>query len=283
MVSKALAVVFAVLLIPSLVLWWYEQNVVNTPRYLEIVTPLASDPQARSAIASAISAEVHDDIDLSAVTDEAARDLPPRSAALLRALTEPLEMAVEDYVRHAAEDAIAGEDFAGVWVDLNREAHRRMLAADSETVAVDLGPVVAALKSRLDSRGSYFAGRIPAVDKKYPLVTSPMLAGAQRHQRVLWVLMFALPILALILLAVAIRLSRDRWQTVLIAAMSTAIAMLVLLAATYVGRRVVAPGTAGSVYNAFAASLRADIRWVLAISAIVALGTWVLRRRLTNP
>jgi len=283
MVSKALAVLFAVLMIPSVVLWWYERDVINTERYLEVVTPLASDPETRSAIASAISAEVRDNIDLEALMDAAAQDLPPRSAALFRALTEPLQVAVDEYIRHAAEDVLAGEDFHAVWAELNRRAHGRMLTTDGGTVYLELGPIVEALRARLSSQGSDFAARIPAVDKKHPLVKAPLLAHAQRHHRTLRVLMFVLPIVALILLAVAVWLSRDRWQTVLIAAMSTAIAMLVLLAATYLGRPVVAPGTGSTVYNAFAGSLRADIRWVLAISAVTALGTWVLRRRLTNP
>lgn len=280
MVSKVLAIVFAILVIPSVVLWWFERDIINTENYMEIVTPLVSDPEMQAQLGTAISTAVKEDIDIARLMDGAAQDLPPRSAGLMRTLSEPMEMAVDNYIRHATISAVDKEEFAKTWDELNRAAHYNTLKTEGDTIYLELGPVIEAVKAELD--GSPLAARIPPINERYTLLTSPVLEEAQRWHEVLRVLMFALPILAVIVLAVAIWLSRERFQIVLIASMSTAIAMLVLLAATYVGHDVLAPGTADVVYEAFSASLRTDIRWVLAISAIVALITWVLKRRFTD-
>jgi hypothetical protein len=282
MVSKALAVLFAVLMIPSVVLFWFERDVINTANYMQIVTPLATDPAVQAELASVISVELQDDLKIAMMMDMAAQDLPPRSAELMRALSQPMEMAVDNYVRRRVMTVVGSEEFAKQWEELNREAHTRALTVEGDTVYVELNPIVQAVKTDLENEGSHLAVAIPEVDKKYELFSSPLLGMVKRHQSLIRALMFALPILAVILLAVAVWLSRERFQTVLIAAMSTAAAMLLLLVLTYVGHPMLAPETGGAVYNAFAASLRADIRWVLAISAIIALITWVLKRRVTD-
>src|SRR5688500_12246626 len=97
MVSKVLAVIFAILVIPSVVLWWFERDFINTENYMEIVTPLVSDPEMQAQLGTAISSAVKDDVDIVRLMDGAAKDLPPRSADLMRTLAEPMEMAVDEY------------------------------------------------------------------------------------------------------------------------------------------------------------------------------------------
>ena len=280
MVSKVLAVVFAILVIPSVVLWWFEQDYMNTENYMEIVSPLVSETEMQGELASAITTAVKDDIDIARLMDNAAKDLPPRSAGLIRTLTEPMEMAVDNYIRHATRDAVDSEEFRHTWDQLNRVAHYNAVKTGSGTVYVELGPIIETVKKELD--GSALAGRIPVINERYVLLESPALEWVLDRYEIIKVLVYALPIIAVIVFVLAVWLSRERFEIVLFASMSTAIAMLVLLSATYLGHQVVAPETPDVVYNAFAASRRSGIRWVLAISAITALVTWVLKRRVTD-
>ncbi|HEX6683720.1 MAG TPA: hypothetical protein VF062_13035 [Candidatus Limnocylindrales bacterium] len=275
MVSKVLAVLFAVLTIPSVVGWWFQRDVLDTENYLEIVTPLASDPEVQSKLAEAVSEEIISRLDVTGKIEAAALELPPGAASVLSSLAVPLESGVDSYVQRVAADAVGSEGFVKVWVAVNLASHRQVVAG--EPVYVDLGPIVEQTKARLVAEGFGLAATVPVVDERYALVTSPALQRAQRW----YPLVKALPLLALVLLAVAMLISRSRLQILLIASMGTAIAMLVLTAATYIGRAIPAPPGGGAVYDAFTDSLRSDIRWVMAISAVIALGVWVLKRRLT--
>lgn len=276
MVSKVLAVLFAVLTLPAVLLFWIQQDIMNTENYVEIVAPLASDPDVQSRLAEAVAGEVIDGLDIPALVESADAPLMP--------LAEPLQSAVERYIGEVAVDVFASAGFHSIWIAANTAGHKALVAnLSGDQATVNLGPMVAAVKERLLANGFDLAVRIPEVDREYALVTSPALEQAQRWYTALRTLAWVVPILALAALALALWLSRARFRALFQASLGTVIAMLVLTASTYAGRELVAPTTGAAVYNAFAESLRHDVRWVMAIAAVVALAALFLSRRHTPP
>src|SRR6478752_5986474 len=85
-----------VLLAPAAILaTWTHDVVSDTDRYVEVVTPLASDPAVQAAVTTRVTDEIFTRLDVQAVTQDAvnalaARGLSPRATATLSALSTPL-------------------------------------------------------------------------------------------------------------------------------------------------------------------------------------------------
>jgi hypothetical protein len=224
-------------------------------------------------------------LDLSSLLSSMTTDLPPTAARGLQALEGPIQSALEDFVRGTVSDFVTSSAFATVWQTANQAAHKafmsvltgdgQVLQAGDDTITVDLGPIVAAVKTQLIDRGFPLAERIPAVQTQYQLVASPAIGQAQKWYGIFQVLRWLVPVVALVLLGVALLISPKRQRTLLIAALSIVAAMVLMGVATIVGRGLVAPDTGGEVYDTLVAPLRTDIRWVMAIGLLVAMGTWL--------
>jgi hypothetical protein len=259
--------------------------VLNPDRYLATVAPLASSPEVQAQLTTRVTEEVMNHLDLSELLSTMTSDLPPTAARGLTALEGPIESALENFVHDNVSDFVASDAFASVWQTANKTAHKafmsvltgdgQVLQAENDTITVDLGPIVAAVKDRLIARGFPLAERIPEVQTQYQLVQSPAIAQAQKWYGVFQVLRWLVPVLALVLLAIALLISPNRLRTLLIASLSVVGAMVVLGGATLVARGLVAPDTGGEVYDTLIAPLRTDIRWMLAIGLLVATGTWL--------
>ena len=75
----------------------------DTDRYVETITPLASDPALQKAVADRVANEVITRLDLAGLTSELAdslseRGLPPRVAGALGALAVPITEQVRTFV-----------------------------------------------------------------------------------------------------------------------------------------------------------------------------------------
>lgn len=283
--ATVLAVLVALLAIPSVALLWMNRQVLNPDRYLATVAPLASNPEVQAQITTRVTDEVMTHLDLNSLLSSMTADLPPTAARGLQALAGPIDSAIEKFVQDTVSDFVSSNAFASVWQTANRTAHKALMSvltgdgqvvqADNDTITVDLGPIVAEVKTRLVGKGFPLAERIPVVQTQYQLVQSPAIGKAQTWYSIFEVLRWLVPVLALVLLAVALLISPNRRRTLLIAALSMVAAMVLMGAATFVARGFVAPDTGGEVYDTLIAPLRTDIRWMLAIGLLVAVGTWL--------
>ncbi len=287
--ATILAVLVAVLAIPSVLLVWVNRDVLNADRYVATVAPLAGDPDVQTAVTTRVTTEVMSHLDLSSLLTSMTADLPPTATRGLLALEGPIESALQTFVQNTVQSVVSSGTFAQIWTDANRAAHAGFLAVltgqgergivgtSGDSITIDIGPIVAAAKNRLVAAGFQLAERIPAVQTQYTVVTSPSIGKAQQWFGIFQVLRWAVPVLAAVLLLIALLLSPNRLRTLLITALGIVVAMILLGAATFAARAIVAPNTAGTVYDTLVGPLRTDIRWALGIALIVAGLTWLYR------
>ncbi|MFF9196611.1 hypothetical protein ACF09L_15520 [Streptomyces sp. NPDC014779] len=292
--SALLIVVGCVLAPLGLVAAWAADQIGDTDRYVATVTPLASDPEVRAAVADRVTDVVMERIDLDALLEGVAPDQRPALAKALGKLGDSLEGAVRSFVHDKAQDVVASDAFETVWTEANRAVHtslERALTGSDEgavkieenTVSLDLGPVVDRVKERLVDSGLTVAGRIPEVHTAFTVVQADDIGKVRTLFDLLQKMGFWLPVLAVLLVVAGVLLASHRRRTLIAAALGFAAASLLLGIGLTVFRSVylnalpagVSPGAAGSVYDILVRYLRTSVRVFVTLGLIAALAAWL--------
>jgi hypothetical protein len=294
-------VTLATILAPlTVVARWAHDEVGDTDRFLETITPLASEPAVQKAISDRISTEIFAYIDVRDITADALTALaqqefvPPRAAGVLPSLSVPLSAAIENFVRERVDQVVRSDAFSQAWIGAVRQAHTQMVAVltgnTSEAVDISDGAVkvniatfVAAVKQKLVSEGFSFANRVPEVNASFTIFEAPNIGVAQKWFGWLDTLARVLPILVILLLLAAVMVARDRRRTLLAAGLSIAGSMVLLGLCLNIVRPIyldaipsgVIPGdAAAAIYDTLVQFIRSALRAVGVIFLAIALAAF---------
>jgi hypothetical protein len=296
-VCIALVVVLAPL---AVVATWAHDQISNTDRYVETVAPLAHNKAVQNAVITRLSDEITSRLDIKAVTQEAvdalaARGLPPRAADSLSALLPALDNGVDGFVDKQVRKLVESDEFAAAWEQANREAHTQMVAVltgktgeavevKGSSVQLNLAVLINAVKARLASAGFDLVNRLPTINAEFTLFESADLAKAQTGFRLLRAGARVLPVIALLLLGVAVFVSRKRRRTLMVGALAVAGSMLLLGLALNVFRIVyldaipsdqLPADAAAAIYDQLVSFIRLNLRAILVLFLAVAFVAWV--------
>ncbi|WP_205019330.1 hypothetical protein [Streptomyces sp. HB132] len=269
--SAVLLVLLTVLVPVSALSAWVDLELDDTDRYLAAVSPLASDPDVRSTVATL-------------VTDEAMKNID----------VGPLQETVGQFLHETALSFTTTEAFRRAWDSANRAAHREVTAAlhgdDGQAVTIDLAPVIAEVKKELVGNGVPFADRIPVRETSITVLSPDRADDLRSSFR--WLrycsIWPAVGTVLLLVLVLGLTLLRGGLRACLTAAAVAGAGLLLgtalLRIAVAVGRARVldqVPGTdragAAAVYDALTASLRTTVWIVLLVGAVLAVGGLVGR------
>lgn len=299
-VATVLVVVIAILTPLGVIARWAHNEVADTDRYVESIAPLADDPDIQAAVTDRITTEITTRLEVQAVTQEAIdaladRGLPPLAATSLAALSGPLADSIESFIRDQVASLVASDQFEDAWIEANRQAHAQLVAVltgkDSElveisnnAVSVNLATVVEAVKQRLIERGFTLAEQLPTVEAQFTIFQSDDITKAQNAFRMLSALNTLLPILLLVLLAVAVGVARNRRTTLIAAMLAIAASMLLLGVALNAFRMVyldavptdqIPVDAAAAVYDTLVWFIRLNLRAILVLSLAIAFVAWI--------
>jgi hypothetical protein len=283
----------------SVVATWAHDEVSDTNRYVQTVTPLASDPAVQNAIANRISTEIFNRVDITAVTQQAvkaleSRGLPPNAVTTLNALTVPAANGIRGFVTDQVHRIVRSPQFADLWVTVNRAAHAQMVAVltgksgtavqiNGNTVQLNVGVLINRVKHQLEGRGFGLASKIPAVNAKFTLFQSADIGKVQAGFNFLNTAARVLPILGLVLIGAAVAVARSHRKALLAAALAVAASMILLGLGLNIFRTVylnALPATAsqpaaGVIYDTLVGFIRLSLRAILVVALAVALGAWL--------
>jgi hypothetical protein len=299
-VATVLIVVMAVLAPLAVVARWAHDEIAQTDRYVETITPLAQDPAIQAAVIDRITTEIVTRLQVQDVTDQAVqaltdRGLPPLASSSLQALSTPLADAIEGFVEEQVAALVKSDQFEQAWVEANRQAHTQMVAVltgkDSDTVtvsnntvSVNLATVIDTVKQRLVARGFTLAERLPPIQAQFTIFESDDIAKAQTAFRLLSALNTALPIVALLCFAVAVGVARNRRRTVVAGSLAVVLSMLLLGVGLNAFRVVyldavpadqLPPDAAAAIYDTLVWFIRLNIRALLVLFLAIAFVAWV--------
>jgi hypothetical protein len=303
-VVATLLIIIAALLAPvSVLATWSRDQVGDTDRYLETVAPLASDPDVQDAIARRVEDVIFSYLNIDDVTRQlvqalSSRDLPPAVAATLTAAAGPLASGIENFVSERIRAFVESDTFEQAWIEANRTAHEQLVAVltgeGSDTIDISRGEVtiqlatlINAVKGELVERGFGIAERIPEVQATFTIVRSDDLAKVQGGFDLLNSLATWIPVVGLLLLAIAILISRDRRRTTMAAGLAVAGGMILLGLALNVIRPFyldalpaeASTAAAGAIYDQVVSFIRTALRAVLVVALALAVGAWLSAKR----
>ncbi|MCX4966121.1 hypothetical protein OHA98_14985 [Streptomyces sp. NBC_00654] len=297
----AVLITLACLLVPvSLLTVWVHGIVLDSDRYVSMVSPLATDPAIEEAAVRRITAAADVRVDGARVTADLgawleAQGLPPRVATAVEALGPQLDEAVDRAVAKVATRFVRSDRFEAIWTGANRAAHSSVVHAltgegrgavevEGGTVTLDIGAAVERVKQDLVHAGLSPAERIPEVDKRMVLFQSDELEKTRNAVRLLDAVGNWLPVLTVILGAGGVLLARRRRRALVTTALCAAAACLVLAVALAVARRyyldhlpaqVQSREAAAAVFDTLVRFLKDSVGTALVLAVVVALGAYL--------
>ena len=207
-VAAVVLVVVALLLAPVAVISaWARIQLVDTDQFVATFAPLAEDPAVQAYIGDQVTAAIEEQVDIPALTSDLfdgikQLDLPPRAEQALGLLEGPPPRASSRSSRASSTGSSSRRPSP-------RSGERRSLAATQAfvaavqgdpdaalaiggdgTVSVQLGPIIEAVKDRLEQQGVGFAANIPVVERSiviaqndaFVLIQTDLRArGRRRH------------------------------------------------------------------------------------------------------
>jgi hypothetical protein len=299
---SAVLLTLACLLAPlSVASVWASSELSDTDRYVETVAPVIDDAGVQSAIADEVTDAIVTRLDVAGLTSDALDTIaqqprvPPRVADALPGLAVPLTSGIEGFIRSQTLNLVASDQFAQVWDEVNRVAHDQVVtllegnqggavSAQDDTITLNLGPVIDAVKARLVDRGFALAANLPSIDRSFVLVQSEGITKAQNFYQLLNTLGVWLPFIAVALFAGGVYAARDRRRALLRGALGVTVAMVVLGVGLLLVRTLYVETTpagllsaesAGNVFDTLVRFLRTGLRAAAVLGIVVALAAFL--------
>jgi hypothetical protein len=122
--TVALVVVASVLFAAAVPGMWARNTVLDTDRYVAMVTDIAEEPAVQARLAERITDATFESLDVEDRLQGVLESIAPRLGALAAPITE----GVRERIRERVEDLIASPRFQELWADVNRVAHDRIVA-----------------------------------------------------------------------------------------------------------------------------------------------------------
>lgn len=300
--ASAVLIVLTCVLVPvALLTVWVHDIALDTDRYVETVSPLASDPAIEAAAVKRITEAADVRVDGSrAAADIAAwlqtQGLPPRAAQAVKGLGPQLDSAVNSTVEKVATRFVQSDRFERIWTNANRAAHNAVVHAltgegrgavgvEGGTVTLDVGEAVDQVKQALVDAGVSPAARIPEVDKQMVLFQSEELKKIRDGAHLLDVIGRWFPVIVVVIGAAGVLLAHRRRRALARTALGAAFACLVVAVALVVARRyyldhlppqVQSEAAAAAVFDTLLHFLRVSLRTAIVLGVVIALGAYLI-------
>lgn len=285
-------IVLASLMVPlSVITYWAVNTTTNTDHYVETMAPLAREKVITDFIATRATQKIFAAVQVQHKVQSAL----PKKAAFLAA---PLVNEVQGYVQTQMMKLLSSTYFHNLWDTANRRSHAAVVAVltgksnpkvkKANDVIVDITPVIDKAINQLDAKGiTIFDGVKPKLDKANTLtvnlVSGEQISKARNLFRVVTNLRWAIPIVALILIAAAVAVATDRRKALLRVAVGAGLATLGFLIALTLGRNFfvdhasskVDPAVTTAAFTTITRFLTEGLKWVILVCVVVALALWL--------
>lgn len=308
---KGRAVLSAALIVVGLVLGVigvgasYAKNMLtDTDLFVATLAPLADDPQIQAVIITSVTDAIDESVDIPALTATAfdgldELDLSPRARSALNLLQGPINQGLQALIDDFVTTSVRSPAFSDIWAATVRGTHTQLVATmqhdpgTAVTISADgalelqLGSIIAEVRSRLIANDVRIAEAIPAVDRSIVIIQHDSLGTLTTVYALTAALGSWLPWVAVALLAGGVLLANHRRRALTATAIATAALMALLGVGLAVGRTVavgmlaresVTPGAVTAVYDALTASAASTVLALGALAIVVVIVAWASGR-----
>lgn len=300
--AAVVLVVVGLLLAPVAVISaWARLELVDTDRFVATFAPLAEDPAVQAYIGDQVTAAIEEQVDIPALTSDLfdglqSLNLPPRAQDALGLLEGPATQGLQALVSGVVDRVVESPAFADVWATALRVSHRQFVAAiqgdpdaalsvgGDGTLSVQLGPVIEAVKDRLEQQGVGFAASIPVVEKSIVVAQNDAFVLVQTVYALAVAAGTWLPWITLALLIAGVLVAKRRATALVWTGGGLALTMLILASGVGIGRAffigAVSPSimpsdTATAVYDGLVELMLSTILALFVLALFVAVIAWL--------
>ncbi|WP_159605438.1 hypothetical protein, partial [Agromyces humi] len=288
-VAAVALVVVALLLAPVAVISaWARLQLVDTDQFVATFAPLAEEPAVQAYVGDQVTAAIEEQVDIPTLTSDLfdgikQLDLPPRAQQALGLLEAPATQGLQSLVSGIVDRLVESPAFADIWRAALTRSHQAFVAAvqgdpDSAlaiggdgTVSVQLGPIIEAVKDRLEQQGVGFAANIPVVERSIVIAQNDAFVLIQTVYALAVAVGTWLPWVCLALLAAGVLVAKRRTVALVWTAAGLALTMLILAAGLGIGRTFFIGTVSPSIMPSDTASVLFDGLVELMLSTIVAV------------
>lgn len=299
--AAVVLVVLGLLLAPvAVIAGWARLELVDTDRFVATFAPLAEKPEVQAYIGDQVTTAIEEQVDIPALTSDLfdglqALDLPPRAQTALGLLEAPATQGLQSLVSGVVDRVVESEAFADVWATALRVTHRQFVAAvqgDPDaaleigaggTLSVQLGPIIEAVKDRLEAQGVGFAASIPVIDKSIVVAQNDAFVLVQTVYALAVAAGTWLPWISLGLLVAGVLVARNRAKALVWTAAGLALSMILLASGVGIGRlyfigavspSIMPSDTASVLYDGLVELMLSTVVAILVLALLVAVIAW---------
>jgi hypothetical protein len=265
---------------------WVDRVALNTNVFVDTSAELIEDDAIRQAVATRAVDELYASVDVEAeIKDPLPEDLESASGPVAAGLRQVAPLIVER--------ALQQPSLQRLWAAALEQSHKTLVAVlegDRATVStqggvvtLDLEQIILDAADRLGIR-KQVADNLPEDVGRIEILRSDELDTAQDAFQFLKTLAWLLPIVTLVLLALAVGISRRRRATMRGVGIAIVVAGAVgLVAANLTGNYLVdslvndrdTREAAGNAWDILTVLLRSSLWWLIAVGALIVVATWV--------
>ncbi len=296
-ISAWVLVVLASLLIPvSVISVWAIRTVTNTDQYVDTMAPLARNP----VIVDHLAQRATDALFSTHIVQKKVTEALPAKA---KPIETPIVNEVHSYVYGLALKFFSSPKFGQLWDTLNRHSHDAVIdiltgkqspatkkLEKAGSIAINLSPALNNLIAKANSHGVTLFNPLKSIVGKsstglsFTVVSKQQVSKFSGLFNLIVKLKWVIPIVALVLAILSVVIAMEHRKTLLRLAIGVTLVTLLLLAGLSLGRitflNQAAGGgfdreAAGAVWDTVLRFLKTDLRWMLLLSVLVALGAWL--------
>jgi hypothetical protein len=294
-ISAWVLVVLASLLIPiSVISVWAIRTVTNTDQYVATLAPLARNPVIVDHLAQRATDEL---FSTHIVQQKVTAALPAKAKPIIT----PIVAQVHSYVYGLALKVFESPKFGQLWDGLNRRSHDAVIDVltgkksplvqkleKGGGIVVNATPALNNLIDQADAKGVTLFNPLKPILTKGDSLGVTVVSKSQVSKftglfNAIVTLKWAVPIVALVLALLGIVIAVEHRKTLLRMAIGIALMTLLLLAGLSEGRitfvnqagHTFNRQVAGAVWDTMLRYLVTDLRWLLLIAVLFALGAWL--------
>jgi hypothetical protein len=205
-VAVVLLVVGFVLVPLSAIAIWSRNQLLSTDRYVNTVSPLASDADIQAAVAKRAVDLLFSEVD---VSDRITEALPEQA----KFLGDTLSAQIQGYATDVTEKLLASDQFQSLWDSMNRVAHQQLVTVLKDEngasrgpaqvkdgkITLDLSQTIETVKVELAKKGLGFLENVsvPPVKRTIVLIDAGGIDRARTASKLLNMVAWLLPIVAI--------------------------------------------------------------------------------------
>jgi len=209
---RALFTLATILTVAAIFAIWANRQVLNSDNWAKTSTELLQNSAVRAELASYLVQELYANVDVSAELSSA---LPPR----LKPLAGPVAGGLENLAETAADRFLGRPRVQAAWFTAQRvtaqqfinivSGNSRAVQVTGHAVFIDLRPILGKLTQAFGLPSS-LAAKLPPSAARLKVMSSSQISAIQKVVKLVKGLAVILPLVALLLFALAVYLSRTR-------------------------------------------------------------------------